>query len=144
MQRSTPLRSDSTLPVPTGSILDSPRITILVVEDDRAFRSALRDVLEEHGFDVITAENGEQGLLLLRNHRHVDVVVLDVTMPVMNGATFRGEQLADPALALVPLIVMTGREDCAILEQTMAPSACLRKPFSPDTLLQAIVRSCVG
>ena len=115
-----------------------PRPTILVVDDDDDLRGSLCDLLVEHGFEALPARHGEEALELLRARRDVRAIVLDITMPVMNGATFRGTQLADESMAAVPLIVLTGRDDIAPLAQAMKPAACLRKPFAVDELLRVL------
>jgi CheY-like chemotaxis protein len=112
--------------------------TILLVEDDGAFREAVRDLLLDSGFVVITAEHGEQALHILRQRRDIRAIILDVSMPVMNGGTFRGQQLADPAIASIPLIIVSGREDCTVLSKTLEASACLQKPVSGQALLKAV------
>ncbi len=114
----------------------------MIIEDDADIREELCDLLEGDGFKVITAGHGAEGLEQLRQAADVRVIVLDVTMPVMNGATFRGEQLADPALASIPTILLTGRDDVVAMGTALEPAACLQKPFAPDALLQ-IVRSLV-
>jgi len=74
--------------------------TILVVEDDRELRDCMDLLLRDHGYEVLVAEDAAEALAQLRQNPHVRAIVLDIEMPVMNGATFRGEQLADPKLAV--------------------------------------------
>lgn len=115
-----------------------PRPTILVVDDDDALRDELCDLLTEHGFEALPALNGEEALRVLRARRDIRAIISDVGMPVMNGATFRGTQLADEDIAAVPLIVLTGRDDIAALALAMKPAAFLRKPFAVDELLRVL------
>ena len=65
-------------------------VNILVIDDDKNTRRLLRAVLETEGYDVFTAENGEEGLAVL-DKVHVDLVVLDVMMPKMDGYQFTRE-----------------------------------------------------
>jgi len=58
----------------------------------------------------------------------------------MNGATFRGEQLADPALASIPLILLSGRDDIDFMANALGAAACLRKPLVGDALLRVLER----
>jgi len=58
--------------------------TILVVDDNDQNRALLHDVLELSGFDVLLAENGEEAVLMAREHRP-DLILMDIQMPVMNG-----------------------------------------------------------
>jgi len=110
----------------------------MIVEDDADVREAVSELLHEHGFGTLCAENGQDALVLLRKQPNVRAIVLDVTMPVMNGATFRGEQLADPTLADIPLILLTGREDSAPIARALGAAACVQKPFSPSDLLRVL------
>lgn len=117
------------------------RPTIMVVEDDGDIREAVCDLLRGDGFDVVTAENGKEALHKLReNPSAVRAIVLDLVMPVMNGATFRGEQLGDPAIAAIPLIMLTGRDDFAPLANALEVAACIRKPFTDEELLRVVNR----
>lgn len=117
------------------SRVDSEKPTIMVVEDDEDVREAISDLLRDHGFEVLCSENGVDALALLRRSSGVRAILLDVMMPVMNGATFRGEQLADPALCDIPLVLLTGRQDSAPIASMLGATACLQKPLSDDALL---------
>jgi CheY-like chemotaxis protein len=110
----------------------------MIVEDDADIREAVSELLHAHGLATLCAENGQDALALLRSQPNVRAIVLDVTMPVMNGATFRGEQLADPTLADIPLILLTGREDSAPIARALGAAACVQKPFSPNDLLRVL------
>jgi two-component system, chemotaxis family, chemotaxis protein CheY len=114
--------------------------TILVVEDDHDIRDAVTDLLRSHDYEVLQAEHGEEALRLLERNPHVRAIVLDVVMPVMNGATFRGEQLAKPELAQIPLILLTGRDDSSPLARALGAAACLQKPFAGEDLLRIVER----
>ena len=88
--------------------------SVLVVEDDADTRDRLRSLLERDGWSVTEAENGRDGLLRLDEARP-GVVLLDLTMPVMDGFTFLERMRARPDCADVPVIVLTAldltRED---------------------------------
>jgi len=112
--------------------------TFMIVEDDADIREAVCELLHAQGFATLSAENGQDALVLLRKQPDVRAIVLDVTMPVMNGATFRGEQLADPSIAAIPLILLTGREDSAPIARALGAAACVQKPFAPNDLLRVL------
>lgn len=81
---------------------------ILVVEDNELTREILSSFLEEK-FDVILAENGEEGLKILGEHyRELSVVLLDICMPVCDGFEFLRRRNKDKLLSTIPVIVMTG------------------------------------
>src|SRR5687768_7389253 len=82
-------------------------LTVLLVEDDSDIRETVGEVLGDHGYRVVTAGHGADALAQLRDGARPDVILLDLMMPVMDGAAFRSEQKADPELAAIPVIVMT-------------------------------------
>src|SRR5262249_42348995 len=83
----------------------SPR-RILLIEDDADLREALSDALEISGHTVVSAVDGDDGLRQMREHK-VDVVVLDLMMPKLDGWQFRVAQRNDPNLAETPVVVMS-------------------------------------
>src|SRR5512132_4356371 len=88
-----------------GAAGDEKRI--LIVEDDVDVRDALMQVLEFEGYRVTGASNGEEALAALRAGGRPSLILLDLMMPVMNGSQFRAAQLADRALAAIPVIVLS-------------------------------------
>ena len=81
---------------------------ILIVDDDNDVRSALSELLEEEGFSVKGAPNGREALALLRGGTvHPAVILLDLMMPGMDGWDFRSEQMRDPQLAAVPVVIVS-------------------------------------
>jgi CheY-like chemotaxis protein len=106
----------------------------LVVDDDGMWREVVAAVLEAEGFDVVTAANGLEALWRLRRGGlRPDLVVLDLSMPVLSGWQFRAEQLRDPRLRDIPVVVVSGDD----LGRTRA-DAYLAKPCAPDDLLEAV------
>jgi CheY-like chemotaxis protein len=81
--------------------------TVLVVEDETAARAGMEQLLRRAGYDAVGAENGQAALDLLRSGVRAKVIILDLMMPVMDGWTFRREQLRDPHLAHIPVIVLS-------------------------------------
>lgn len=80
--------------------------TILIVEDERAMRQALRDKLTRLGYGVVEAADGEEGLNLAYAG-HPDLIVLDVAMPKMDGETMLKQLRQDDWGKNVPVIVLT-------------------------------------
>jgi CheY-like chemotaxis protein len=62
--------------------------SILVVEDDEAIRESLKDILEQEGYSVLTADNGQSGLEVLQSKPSLCLIILDLFMPIMNGVDF--------------------------------------------------------
>jgi CheY-like chemotaxis protein len=81
--------------------------TVLIVDDDRAILDGIGEFLRGEGFSVVTTGNGAEALARLRDGLRADVILLDVLMPVMDGWDFRAEQLADPRLRDVPVVVIS-------------------------------------
>lgn len=110
---------------------------VLIVEDDVDVREILADLLESEGIPVRLAVNGQEGLASLRSALPLPgVILLDVMMPVMDGPTFLRELAADPALARVPVIVMSAAHRP---ELRLPPGTeILRKPLQLDDLLARI------
>lgn len=90
-----------------GRAESSPRPRVLLVEDEADIRDLLRDALDEDGFVVVTAANGREALEMLRTGLRPAAIVLDLMMPSMNGWDFRQEQLKDPELRQIPVVVIT-------------------------------------
>jgi CheY-like chemotaxis protein len=87
------------------------RPRVLVVDDDHDLRASLAEALEDSGYAVAQAVNGQQGLEVLRAagpDERPDVVLLDLLMPVVNGWQFCEAKGGDPATAAIPVIVMSG------------------------------------
>ena len=107
---------------------------VLVVDDDPDSRTLLTLALCGAGYDVATAQNGEEALRAARNHRP-DVILLDLAMPVMDGFAFRAAQLQDPELARIPVLCVSGRHDAAEAARDLGLDACLEKPFCLDDVV---------
>lgn len=112
---------------------------IIVVDDDDAVRGVLKLVLERAGYEVLAASNGRLAMDLVKAHQ-VDLVLLDIEMPEMNGFDFCGLLRADPALRVLPVIMMTGRPVLGVLEKVKAVGALelIPKPFERASLLEKI------
>src|SRR5712691_5026178 len=90
-----------------------PAGNVLIVEDDAETREMLTTLLSTEGFHAVAAEDGLEGLHLLRTVRHRApnvpcLVLLDLKMPRLSGNEFRRALLGDPTVAGVPVAVMSG------------------------------------
>jgi CheY-like chemotaxis protein len=114
---------------------------IFVVEDEEMIRDSIVEFLAEQGYDVVGAADGRDALDKLDDSDPPPcLILLDLMMPVMDGAEFRRLQLADPALAAIPVILITA----AGLEpiQRSDYSEVLRKPLKVDRVLAVIAEYC--
>ncbi len=111
---------------------------VLVIDDEAPIRSALEDLLADEGYEVRTAPDGRQGLEILAVWTP-DVILLDLSMPVMGGAAFREAQLGLAGGGRgVPIIVLTGYRDPDERARRIGAAAVLVKPFDLDDLEAAI------
>ena len=120
----------------------APNSVVLIVDDADATRTGLAQLLQLLGYQTEEAANGEEGLRRLRENRRIAVVVLDLLMPEGNGFWFREQQLSDPAIADVPIIVFTGADTSDVLTQALKVTEVLQKPVSADVLCAAVSRYC--
>jgi CheY-like chemotaxis protein len=113
---------------------------VMVVDDDDDIRETLAGLLEEEGYAVAAFPTGLEALDALRGGLGPRVILLDLMMPVMDGAEFRRAQLADARLAGIPVILITA----AGLERVDRRefSEVLRKPLKIDRVLEAIAEYC--
>jgi DNA-binding response OmpR family regulator len=110
---------------------------VLVVDDDHDSRNLLELALSASGFAVATASNGLDALLAARLRRPV-LILLDLAMPVMDGFTFRIEQLRDDAIKSIPVICVSGRHDAVPASRQMRVAGCIPKPFDLDTVIETV------
>jgi|SRR5688572_3593388 CheY-like chemotaxis protein len=112
---------------------------VLVVEDHADTRHMIEEYLRIEGIPSVGAENGMQGLTALREHQP-SVVLLDLSMPVMDGFRFREEQLrlADGHLAGIPVVVLSAFSDCQRHAQRMGAADVIPKPIDFDRLISVV------
>ena len=114
--------------------------TVLVVDDDSAIRDSLSELLQDEGFQVATAENGQQALQFLRANNAPCLVLLDLMMPVMDGFEFIDQQRGDPTLAAIPVVVITAAGDHR--SRGVQARQVLPKPIRAETLINTVRFYC--
>ena len=124
--------------------MDTNRGTMLVVDDDFLNRTLLATNLEEQGYTVETAEDGQQALARLRA-QSFDVVLLDILMPVMDGYQTLAEIKKNNAWQHLPVIVISALDDMESVVRCIEMGAIdyLPKPFDP-ALLRARINSSLA
>jgi CheY-like chemotaxis protein len=122
--------------VPKHKKSEDPRI--LVVEDDADAREAMIALLQMKGYRAVPAGNGREALDYLNRAPVPDLIILDLWMPVMDGWQFRSEQIRDPRLKDVPVIVVTALSDQADVEA----NEVIIKPVDVDRLLNTVSHYC--
>lgn len=122
-------------------------LRVLLVEDDPDTREVLRVILESDGIEVTCAADGLAALARIEDLRRSDpdspsAIVLDYMMPRYSGAQFRAHQLADPAIAEVPVILVSAVSDLQQHAESLHPFAVLQKPIEPDHLTGLVREAC--
>lgn len=115
------------------------RPKILVVDDAKAVRSLAERALSACACDFSEATNGYNALFAMERALP-DLLVLDVSMPIMDGLELLGMMRSNAALRAVPVIMLTSPADHRILPEieALGVQGLLKKPFTPDALLAAI------
>jgi DNA-binding NtrC family response regulator len=108
--------------------------TLLVVDDDSDVRDVLEEVLQDAGYAVVCAEHGQEALAYLRTRAKPDAILLDLFMPVMSGWDFARHLQKFPALAAIPLVVIT----CSEPYWGYPGPLVLRKPLDLEQLMSTI------
>jgi len=112
---------------------------ILVAEDSLVVRAVVREQLEDQGYDVVEAEDGEAALAQAFASRP-DAILLDIEMPGMNGYEVLTRLKTDPDLADIPIVFLTGHTSTADMVEGLRAGAhdYLKKPFEPAELMARI------
>ena len=116
--------------------METPRPRVLIAEDEAIIRMDLREILEEEGYDVVEAADGEQAVRLAREV-HPDLAILDIKMPVKDGLA-AAQEISEERIA--PVLILTAYSQRELVEQAAESGAMgyLVKPFQKHDLLPAI------
>ena len=121
----------------------APLRTIMLVEDDPSTRALIQTWLDTEGYGVRTASNGREALTLLQEEAP-SVMVVDLNMPVMDGAELRRQQLRIPSLSSIPFILVSAADDAARIAIELGIDEVILKPFDADRLLDVVATYCDG
>ena len=113
---------------------------VLVVDDDQAQREMLAEMFHLEGFATSMAPNGAEALACLRAGMPVDVILLDLRMPVMDGWAFLVAQRQDPALAKIPVVVTTAEFPAHAAD--LHANAIFSKPLDFTRLIACVRGLC--
>jgi len=117
--------------------------TILTVDDSRTMRDMLAMALNDAGFNVVQAVDGEDGLAVLDAHSaDVDVIITDINMPKLDGFGFIEGVRKDARHRATPILVLTTESDSSKKDRARQAGATgwIVKPFNPVKLIDAIRR----
>jgi two-component system chemotaxis response regulator CheY/putative two-component system response regulator len=110
---------------------------ILVVDDDPINRKLIVKILSKKDFESIEAGNGVEAFSVLTNN-DIDIILLDVVMPVMNGIEFLKEIKTKPKYMNLPIIILTTDDGKKVEALSLGANDVIIKPVSPVTLLETI------
>jgi CheY-like chemotaxis protein len=117
---------------------------VLVVDDDDDIRESIAELLEVHGIHAITATNGSTALATLATaDPQPCLILLDLMMPVMDGRSFRAEQLEHPEWSEIPVVLMSAYRDVAEQAKTLSLDH-LAKPLGAKALIATARRYCTA
>ena len=122
--------------------VENERAGILVIEDEGDAREAIIDLLEQEGFHAVGAENGARALDLLRSGHQFSLILLDLTMPVMDGWEFCEALENDEDLADIPVAIVTADANHDRLPRRRRDAGLFVKPIHFSRLLKVAHRLC--
>jgi CheY-like chemotaxis protein len=111
--------------------------TILVVDDEYLIADILSFALEDEGFMVVKASNGQKGLEVLERERPA-LIITDFMMPVMDGLEFASAVRALPSVSKLPIILMSGAQAHIGMQRSDLFDAVLAKPFNIDLMVAEV------
>ena len=112
--------------------------TILIVDDDLATRDALKELLKTYGHKIVTACDGQDAIEWLRSSERPSLILLDLSMPRMDGWEFLRHKAIDPLMAAIPTIVLSG----STLDLPEDVRDLLLKPADPGRLIALVNQYC--
>jgi two-component system chemotaxis response regulator CheY len=118
---------------------------VLVVDDSRSVRDSLFELLSSGGYDVVTAEDGLDGVERIERTTDLSLVICDVNMPRLTGMDLLRRVKSQPAYAKLPILMLTTEGRAEVIREAKQLGACgwIVKPVSPNNLL-ATVRKVAG
>ncbi|MBM3461560.1 MAG: response regulator [Armatimonadetes bacterium] len=115
----------------------------MIVDDDADIRRLLAVVLRTAGRVVFTAANGQEALTLLHgDNPRPCIILLDLMMPVMDGLQFRQEQLDDPSVSDIPVVLFSALNEVVERARELNAAGYVKKPFDPDKVVEMLDCRC--
>jgi CheY-like chemotaxis protein len=112
---------------------------VLVVEDDIYILDSIKLLLELEDYDVVCANNGQEGIDRLNSMSVLpNIILLDLMMPVKDGFEFRNEQINNPKFAAIPVVVLTAEGNRSARKDQLKADALINKPFEINYLLDTV------
>ncbi|MGV3722637.1 MAG: response regulator [Actinomycetota bacterium] len=120
---------------------DGPR-PVMIVESDRDILETLTEILEYEGHRVISVGTAEEAVQRLQAGPTPGLILLELVLPGMSGWGLAGQLQRDPALAGVPIVVVSGALDIERQARSLGMADCVTKPVQVEQLLEIVDRYC--
>lgn len=117
---------------------------VLVVDDDGNVRRAIAQMLRMSGFAALEAATATEAIETMRGESPIAMVLLDLNMGPMDGRALREAQLADPRLAAIPTVILTGAPLAEVDDATLRADDYLLKPVGREHLVSVVSAYCLG
>jgi len=114
---------------------------VLIVDDSRTSRRILRNLLDENGYEVIEAENGELGVQKYKEE-NPDMVTMDITMPVMDGLEALKAIREYDSNAKIVMVTAAGQESKVMEAVKLGATEFITKPLEKDKILDTLHKVC--
>ena len=114
--------------------------TLLLVDDSITLRQNLALTLQKSGYQVLQAGDGDEAIEQLRSHPNISLMICDLEMPQMNGFEFLNYRRQDPAIAQLPIVILTSQtgENYRLMAMELGATAYINKPFLEQQLLATV------
>ncbi len=118
--------------------------TALVVDDSPTMRAMIKAVMDELGFDCLSAQDGQKAIKFL-GEKTVDIIITDINMPNMDGITLIQELRKQNNSKFTPILVISteGGSDIKSSGKIAGASGWIEKPFQPEALKNAVTKLCM-
>jgi len=117
-------------------------LSVLIVDDDFINRTLLKSILRKYSeiSEMVEAENGSDALDKLKSHGNIDIVLLDIIMPILNGIEFLKIFRGDPSFNNIPVLVLSTDDTRKGEVLDLGANDFLRKPIKGDELFTKIIQ----
>lgn len=124
-------------------ISELPVNSILIVDDDPDIREALTMILEDDGYQVVSAVNGRMALDILQQSRRLpQLILLDLMMPIMDGWELHAALKEDAALSAIPVVMLSADSTVNFKARGQGAAGYLAKPVDLAVLLDTVSKHC--
>jgi len=124
----------------------APKATLLIVDDDKSIRMLLSHILSKAGYSLEQAENGKEAVKLLES-ASIDLIILDIEMPIMDGIRTLGTLRGNPKTKNVPVIMLTGQATPEYVKKSITLGAkgfIVKQSLKPEIVVERIRQALAG